>query len=310
MSSARATAPLIPPALRPGATIGVAALSGPPDLSRLDAGIARLRRRGYAVVEAANVRRREGLFAGNDAERAQGYVALLKDPRVAAIFFARGGYGAGRILDRIDAGDLAANRKPHLGGSDVTALFALCARIPLVAFYGPMVAVELATEEGLDWEDVLSGAPPAEHLFAPEDVLAPGRGEGLVSGGCLSLLAALCGTPEALSPAGRLLFWEDVGEEIYRLDRMLTQLERSGTFDRIQGMIIGSVVSRHRAETPEKVREYLRHRFQGAPFPVAAGLPAGHLDRPRTLPLHVPARLELASGAPRLTFLAPAVALP
>ena len=90
---------------------------------------------------------------------------------------------------------------------------------------------------------------------------------------------------------------------------MLTQLERSGTFDRIQGMIIGSVVSRDRAETPERVLEYLRDRFRGAPFPVAAGLPAGHLPRPRTLPLHARARLLLddALGS-RLVFLAPAVA--
>ena len=296
-----------PPRLTPGATIGVAAVSGAVEPALLEAGIARLRARGYRVVEAANVRR-DGMFAGDDRERAEGYRALLRDPEVDAILFARGGYGATRILARLDPAEIARHAKPHLGGSDDTALFALCARVRLVVFYGPMVAVELAAQDGLDWERVLSGATPDEHRFAPADVLASGRAEGTLIGGCLSLLSALCGTPEALAAAGGILFWEDVGEEIYRLDRMLTQLERSGTFDRIQGMVVGSVVSRNRAETPEKVREYLRDRFRGAAFPVAAGLPAGHLERPRTLPLHAPVVLDLGGAAPRLSFAAPAVA--
>ena len=297
-----------PRALAPGATIGVAALSGAVDSARLDAGIAALRRKGYGVVEADNARRREGFFAGNDASRAEGYLALLRDPGVDAIFFARGGYGATRLLARVDPAEIARHPKPHLGGSDLTALFALCARIPLVVFYGPMVAVEIAAEEGLDWERVLGGATPDTHPFEASDVLVPGRAEGPLAGGCLSLLTALTGTPEALAPDGGILFWEDVDEEIYRVDRMLTQLERSGTFDRIQGMVIGSVVSRNRTETPEKVRDYLRDRFRGASFPVAAGLPAGHLRRPRTLPLHVPVRLELDGSDARLSFPAPAVA--
>jgi muramoyltetrapeptide carboxypeptidase len=297
-----------PTGLTPGGTIGVAALSGPPDPGRLDRGISRLRSNGYRVVEASNLRLVRGLFAGDDRERAAGYRELLLDAEVGAIFFARGGYGAARVLAHLDPGEIASSRKPHLGGSDLTALFAMLGRIPFVAFYGPMVAVEMATEGGLDWQEVLSGAVPVEHRFEPGDVIAGGEAEGRLVGGCLTLLASLCGTPEALSADGALLFWEDIGEEIYRLDRLLTQLERSGTFDRIQGMIVGSVVSRDRAETPERVREYLRDRFRGCPFPVAAGLPAGHLPRPRTLPLHAPARLLLDGGPPRLVFPAPAVA--
>jgi muramoyltetrapeptide carboxypeptidase len=295
-----------PPRLRPGGTVGVAAISGPVDPTRLDAGIARLRERGYRVVEAANLRRVEGLFAGSDAERAEGYRALLRDPAVDAIFFARGGYGASRTLDRLDGEEIAANPKIHLGGSDLTALFGFLAARGLPAFYGPMVAVEIAEQPGLDWEGVLSGDPPPEHRFGEQDVLAGGAAEGLLAGGCLSLLASLCGTPEAIRGEGRVLFWEDIGEEIYRLDRMLTQLERSGTFDRLQAMIIGSVVSRDRAEPPRHVRGFLRDRFRGAPFPVAAGFPAGHLARPRTLPFLSRVRLDL-DGAPRLSFEAPVV---
>jgi muramoyltetrapeptide carboxypeptidase len=292
--------------LKPGGTIGIAALSGPVDPDRLDAGIARLEGLGYRVVEAANLRRSEGLFAGSDSERADGYRALLSDPRVEAIFFARGGWGAGRLLARLDAAEIAARPRIHLGGSDLTSLFAFLGRAGVPAFYGPLVAVEIAAEEGLDWESVLSGEAPAEHRFGSEDVLAGGSGEGPLVGGCLSLLASLCGTPEAVRGQGSVLFWEDIGEEIYRLDRMLTQLERSGTFDRLQAMIIGSVVSRDRAEAPQNVRAYLRDRFRGAPFPVAAGFPAGHLRRPRTLPLGVRVRVDLDDSR-LLSFPEPAV---
>jgi muramoyltetrapeptide carboxypeptidase len=296
-----------PPRLRPGGTIGVAAISGPVDPARLDIGIARLRARGYGIVEAANLRRVEGFFAGGDAERADGYRALLRDAAVDAIFFARGGYGATRILNRLDSEEIAANPKIHLGGSDLTALFALAGRRGIVTYYGPMVASEIAEEEGLDWERVLAGEELPAHEFDPEDVLARGVGQGPLVGGCLSLLASLCGTPQAVRGGGNVLFWEDIGEEIYRLDRMLTQLEASGTFDRIQAMVIGSVVSRERAEHPQDVREFLRHRFGGARFPVVMGFPAGHLRRPRTIPFGITVRVELEE-APRLRFAERAVA--
>ena len=280
--------------MRPGATIGVAAVSGPVDEGKLDNGLAYLRGRGYGIREASNLRRRRGFLAGTDAERAQGYRELVRDPGVDAIFFARGGYGSARILPLLDAEELRTNAKIHLGGSDLTALFAFAQRrAGLVTFYGPMVAVEMAGGGApLDWEDVLRGGEPAPHAIAPENMLAGGRAEGPLVGGCLSILASLCGTPEEIRGEGAILFWEDIGEDTYRLDRMLTQLERSGAFDGLRGMVIGSVVPRRDGESAEAVRSYLRGRFAGAPFPAAMGLSCGHLDGPRTLPLGAPARLD------------------
>ena len=104
-----------PARLRPGATIGVAALSGPPDPEKLDRGIAGLRAKGYRIRESANARRRTGFLAGSDEERAAGYAELLADPAVDAVFFARGGYGASRVLSRLDAEQARANPKIHLG---------------------------------------------------------------------------------------------------------------------------------------------------------------------------------------------------
>jgi muramoyltetrapeptide carboxypeptidase len=298
--------------LRSGDTIGVAAISSPPDPDRLQAGIASLLALGYRVREAPNLRSVHGFLAGTDEERAAGYRSLLRDPGVAAIFFARGGYGAGRILDLLDSGEARRHPKVHLGGSDLTALFAyLWRQAGLVTFYGPMVAVEMASVGALDWEEVLGGAIPAPEAFPADNVLAPGRAEASLRGGCLSLLASLAGTPHALPAEDAILFWEDVGEEPYRLDRMLTQLEGSGTFDRLQGMVIGSIAPRDgdRAEPPAALQAWLARMFAGAPFPVVRGLPAGHLASPRTIPLGPRVRLE-AEEAATLEFLEAGVALP
>ena len=290
-----------PPRLQPGATIGVAALSGPVDEARLDAGLANLRARGYAPVVASNVRRRQGFLAGSDAERAAGYRELLVDPAVDAIFFARGGYGVTRVLPLLDPDDLRTHPKIHLGGSDLTAFSAYAAsHASLVTFYGPMVAVQMAGDAELDWEAVLSGREVSPVELPEPDRLARGRGEGPLVGGCLSLLTSLCGTPEAVKGAGSVLFWEDVGEETYRLDRMLTQLERSGTFDRLEAMVIGTIApGRAGAESPEQVRAWLTDRFAGSPFPVVSGFPAGHSPDTRTVPLGVRVAVDADGGTVR-----------
>jgi muramoyltetrapeptide carboxypeptidase len=277
----------------------VANVSGPVEEERLERGLARLRAKGYRIVEAANLRRREGFLAGPDEERAAGYGELLRDPSVDAIFFARGGYGASRALARIDPGEIRSNPKIHLGGSDLTSLFAFIQKwASLVTFYGPMVAVQLADGDGLDWESVLGGGRPRSAAVGARDIITAGAGEGPVVGGCLSLLASLCGTPESIDARGSVLFWEDVGEETYRLDRMLTQLERSDTFDGLQAMIIGSIAPARRegAESPEDIRSWLAQRFAGSPFPIVNGFPVGHLAGTRTLPLGVRVRVDSDRG--------------
>jgi muramoyltetrapeptide carboxypeptidase len=294
--------------LTAGATIGVAAASGPVDEEKLARGIAYLKAKGYQIREASNLRRQNGFLAGTDEERAAGYRELVRDPAVEAIIFARGGYGSSRVLAHLDAEEARSNPKIHLGGSDLTALFAFLWRhAKLVTFYGPMVAVEMAAgTPDLDWQSVLRGDPPAPHGIGRDDVVRAGRAEGVLAGGCLSLLASLAGTPEAILGDGVILFWEDTGEDTYRLDRLLTQLERSGTFDGLRGMVIGSVVPRQDVESSETVRKYLFERFARAPFPVAMGLAAGHLPQPRTLALGVPVRLDLEES-PQLSFTGPAV---
>ncbi len=277
--------PLRPPRLAPGGTVGVAALSGPVRPEALAAGVARLEGLGYRVRVARNATAREPLLglAGSDEERLAGYEELLRDEEVTAIVLARGGYGIGRLLPRLDPALVAARPVIHCGFSDATALHAfLLTRCGLASVHGPMVAAELAGE--LDpltaryFPAALEGTAPRVLEVPGADVVVPGAARGRLVGGCLSLLSALVGAPEEFDYRGAILLLEEVAEEAYRVDRMLGTLARAGRFDKLAGILVGSMdrITFGGAEDPERLRALLAARFAPLGVPVALGLPFGH----------------------------------
>ena len=274
-----------PARLVPGDLIGVAAISGSPDPDRLDAGCRHLERLGYRTALAPNVRERSGILglAGDDRSRLDGYLSLLRDPEVKAILFARGGYGATRILAALDPEEVATHPKLHCGFSDVTALHAFLARrCGLLSFHGPMVAAELAGP--LDpltarfFPSLLEGEGPRELELLEAELIAPGSASGPLVGGCLSMLVSLIGTPDEFDYDGALLFLEDIAEEAYRVDRMIGTLQRAGRMDKLSGVLIGSFarITFGGVEQPGRLIELFRERFAGMGVPVALGLPVGH----------------------------------
>ncbi len=286
-----------PVRLAPGGVVGVAALSSAVREEDLSAGVAALGSYGYRVRLAPNVVSREPLLglAGDDDARLDGYLALLRDPEVEAILFARGGYGATRLLERLPDGLIRETAKLHCGFSDLTALSAfLRGRCGLVSIHGPMVAADLARPPDpltAAWfPALLEGRAPRALEVPGADVLVPGRAEGPLVGGCLSLLAALVGTPWEFDYDGALLFLEEVGEEAYRVDRMLGTLLSAGRFERLAGIIAGSMsrVTFGGVEDPERLRSLLADRLAPLGVPVALGLPFGHAGP--NVPLPVGAR--------------------
>ena len=280
--------------LRPGDTVGVAALSGPVDPADLDRGCAALEAMGYRVRRAANLGLRNGLLglAGSEEERLAGYRELLLDPEVSAILFARGGYGATPLLPLLDPEEMAAHPKIHCGFSDLTAIGArLLARCSLPSFHGPMVAADLA--QGLDqlsaefFPAMLEGRGPSHLALPGADVLAPGDAEGRLVGGCLSLLAAMVATGDEYPYEGSILLVEEVGEEAYRIDRMLVTLRDAGRLAKLGGILIGSLsaVTFGGAENPARLRALLVERLGPLGIPVVAGVPAGHRGPNVTLPI-------------------------
>ncbi|MEO8053667.1 MAG: LD-carboxypeptidase [Acidobacteriota bacterium] len=303
--------------LVPGDTIGVAALSGPPAAEALAGGVRRLESLGYRVRLAANVHARDAVLglAGSDAERAEGYRALLLDPEIKAIVFARGGYGVAPALRRLDRGEAARNLKIHCGFSDVTLLSSWLLGAGVPSFHGPMVAADLA--RGLDplsasfFPSMLEGKGPKKIFLEGEEgmggaigssVLVPGAASGRLVGGCLSLLAASVGAPWEFDYSGALLFFEDIAEEAYRIDRMLGTLIDSGRFAKLSGILIGSLsaVTFAGVEDADRLRALLHARLAPLGIPVAVGLPAGHRGPNATLPVGARAAWD---GAGTLTFL-------
>jgi muramoyltetrapeptide carboxypeptidase len=288
----------LPPPAGPGDRVGVAALSGAVDPARLEAGLAGLRALGFEPVPAANLRSRDGLFAGGDAERLDAFHRLAADPDLPAIFFARGGHGLLRVLPGLDWDLLRRRPRAYVGYSDLTPfLLEVVRRLGLVAFHGPMVAADLA--RGLDAEEegsllaALAGRYPAVQPFSRwlrEPAAATASAPLL--GGCLSLLTATLGTPFAPDLEGALVFWEDVGEPLYRLDRMLTHLGLSGNLANIAGMIVGHVGDGQAAAEPADWPSLIGGSVGHFSWPLAWGLESGHAPPNRTLPLGLPARLE------------------
>ena len=300
---------LRPRRLRPGGVVGVAALSGAVREEDLRSGVAALEAFGYRVRLASNVQSREPLLglAGDDDARLEGYLGLVEDPEVDAILFARGGYGITRLLSRLPAGRLRETAKLHCGFSDVTALSAyLREACGLVSIHGPMVAAELSRP--LDpltsefFPAVLEGRGPTRLGVPAAEVLVPGRAEGPLVGGCLSLLAALAGTPWEPDLEGAVLFLEEIGEEAYRLDRLLGTVLSSGRSGRLAGIITGSMtrVTFGGEEDPERLRRLLRDRLSRHGIPVAAGLPFGHAGP--NVPLPFGARVSWDGESRTLAF--------
>ncbi|RSN70783.1 LD-carboxypeptidase [Actinomadura sp. WAC 06369] len=318
--------------LLPGDRVVVVAPSGPVEPARLAAGEAALRDLGLDVAVGKHALDRVNLdgsapardarrgLAGGDAERAADLADAWCDPDVRAVICARGGYGATRVLDLLDwtalaaatEADVAAAGAPKIlhGSSDVTALHAAFgARLGITTSFGPMAAGLLAgpdtaasgTDGDRAWSiDALRGALFGGGTALPgARALRPGRAEGPLTGGTLSLLTALLGTPYAPPPAaGRIAFLEDVTEAPYRIDRMLVQLLQAGWFDGAAGIALGSW---DRCGDPDELDAVFTARLG---VPVLAGVPAGHGARQGTLELGAPAVLDadrrtLAAGGAR-----------
>lgn len=298
------TASVRPPRLAVGDRVAVVAPSGPVDPARLDRGCALLRSWGLDVVVGAHVRERAdppiGYLAGRDADRAADLQRAWTDPEVAAVLCARGGYGAMRILPFLDWDALrAAGPKILLGSSDITALHdAFGARLGLVTLFGPMIAAEVVAGERADaatveaLRRVLLEPALATLTVSGARTVLPGRGDGVVVGGTLALLAAGLGTPFARPGRAGIVILEDVGEPAYRLDRYLTQLLLAGWFDGVHGIALGSWV-----DCGADAEDVVIERLTPLGVPLLAGLPLGHGRPQLTVPLGVRAHLDADARA-------------
>lgn len=296
-------------------TIGVIAPSGPVRDPRFAQGLERLESRGYRLILGNHVHDRRGYLAGTDIDRAADFTAMFARRDVNAVFCARGGYGASRMLDYVDWEAVRANPKLFVGYSDITTLhLALEKRAGLLTVYGPMVVTYggglSETAEECFWRMVTRAEPFGRYDTGDAAIrtLIGGKARGRLAGGCLALLGAAVGTLEEPDFTGRIVLIEDVGEVIYRVDRLLVQLLRAGLLQNAAGFVIGTVTNCEDTQTEEpfiRLEDVWQDHIVPLGKPTIAGFPFGHEPNPLTLPLGCLAELDADAGT--LTILEPAV---
>ncbi|NLD58361.1 MAG: LD-carboxypeptidase [Clostridiales bacterium] len=299
-------------ALKPGDAVGLTAPSGAVrDVGGVERAIEAVEALGFRAIADGSCFRRYGYLSGTDEERAAGVNRMFRDDRVDAVFCLRGGYGATRMLDRVDFDLIRQNPKPFLGYSDVTALHAAINGLSgLITLHGPMPATDFPGLEGFSrksLERMLFDPAPLGEVGNPDGMplsrLVPGKCEGRLAGGNLSLVAQLIGTPWQIDARGKILLLEDVGEYTYRLDGMLTQLRHAGLFRDCAGVVLGGFTDcRDEYEGfGATVEALVRDIVAPAGKPVLAGFSIGHVDKKITVPLG--AMCALDADELRLTIL-------
>lgn len=303
-----------PPPLRAGDVVRVIAPGSGFDAAHFEAGVRVLRDRlGLKPRFRDDITAREGYLAGDDRRRLAEWNEAVDDVEARAIFCARGGYGAMRLLPGLDPAPLLARPKLLVGFSDVTAFHARLNAAGLATLHGPVVTQlgRAPADAVAHLEALLSGAVPSR-LDGPgrgltgTATIRPGVASGPLLGGSLTLLAHLCGTPWQPSLRGAILFFEDVGERPYKLDRYLTQLRLSGALDGVAGVAVGQLTGCDEEGGAGEAAETVRRLVAALGVPAIEGLPAGHEDRNLALPLGPRATLTAPApgeaGPPRLQF--------
>jgi len=290
-----------PPRLREGDPIRVVAPSGPVPRDGFLAGLEVLKTR-YEVRHDEGIFARDGYLAGPDERRLAELQAALAEPGVKAVVMARGGYGLLRILPFLDAGALRASPRALVGFSDGTALLGFAARAGVASVHGPVVTqlgnLPAGDQRSL-WRLLEEPAPAA--VLDGLDELVPGRARGRLLGGNLEVFSRLVGTPYLPDLAGAILFFEDLGERPYRVDRLITALDLAGAFGQASAVVMGDFSS---CREPEALRdasptaeEVLVERLGRLGIPVALGGAFGHGTRNVALPYGAMCELDTPRGA-------------
>jgi muramoyltetrapeptide carboxypeptidase len=289
-----------PRALRPGDKVGVVAPASNVKREMLEAGCDGLHRLGYEPFYFDSIIDRDLYFAGSAERRARELEDMFVRDDIRAILCARGGYGSNYLPLVMDPNQIVAHPKILVGYSDITTLLCCIADAAnFVTFHGPMVAKDFTLDDGVDmdsWQNALGGADNwciAEGSGAVP--LLSGQGEGILYGGCLSMLAASIGTQHELRTAGTILFIEDIATKPYQVDRMLMQLKQAGKLKDVRGMIFGEMLDcRQSSDQDYTLEEVILRIVEDLRIPVAFGLRSGHVSRANiTLPIGVRARLTV-----------------
>jgi muramoyltetrapeptide carboxypeptidase len=302
---------LKPRALKPGSRIAVVAPASSFRREEFDAGVAEIARLGFEPVydESVFAKGIPAYVAGSAELRAKAIRSAWSDPSIGGIIGVRGGYGSAQLLPRLDVDEVRQAAKPLIGYSDLTALLSfLTIQCGVVAFHGPMLDECLSRGEArydrASFLNAVCRPSPVGELAPPGlEVLRRGEAKGMLLGGTVTQLLATMGTRWPFDPPeGFVLFFEEVGERPYRLDRMLLQLRQTGILARASGIVIGELKGCDEPGGGLTGRGVMAELLSEFPGPVIVGFPSGHTSGPVfTLPFGVACRL-VANGQPTVVI--------
>ncbi len=289
-----------------GGTIGIASPARWTSKDKLEIAVKVLTNAGYRIKFGSACHLREDQYAGSTKERIRELEELFTDPEVDAIICARGGYGSIRVTDGLNYSIIRDNPKIFVGFSDITALHcAIQKECGLTTFHGPMLwnfedSTDTFTLNNL--LTVLRDDVPSNLEFPnclQPVVIRTGQADGPLFGGNLTLLTKMIGTRWNFDTEGTILFVEDVDEKFYRIDRDLLHLKRAGKLDRIAGLIVGKMMNIEDEEVPfgKSIDEIVLDVCGDGDYPIISNFPCGHGRHLTTLPLRIPARLEVVESS-------------
>jgi muramoyltetrapeptide carboxypeptidase len=292
---------IIPPYLKPGDTIGTLCPSGYMPYKKASTAIKTLAEWGFNIVIGKSLGHQFNYFSGTDEERLDDLQQMLDDENIKAIFCARGGYGMGRIIDKISFKKFKKNPKWIIGFSDITVIQShLFSKYKIASLHAPMAA---AFNDGgnknqyiQSLHDALIGCK-ANYIGTGDDFNKKGKAPGVLVGGNLSLLAHLSGTSSALKTKNKILFIEDVGEYIYNIDRMMYQLKRNGKLDNLKALIVGKFTEMKDTTIPfgQSVNEVIRDILKEYDYPICFNFPVSHDKENYALKMGIEYELSVSS---------------
>jgi muramoyltetrapeptide carboxypeptidase len=301
-----------PRALQPGDTVGIVAPASNIKRELLEQGCDALRQLGYKPFYLDSILEQDLYFAGSPTRRARELEEMFTRDDVRAIVCARGGYGANYLLGELDPAKIAGHPKIFVGYSDITTLLTcFCDSARFVTFHGPMVTKDFAHADGVDlatWQAALTGLTGSEISSGADsgtEGLVDGEAEGILYGGCLSILVASLGTPHEIRTNGTILFLEDVNAKPFQVDRMLMHLKLSGKLAGVQGIVFGEMLDCSQSnDQPYTLQEVILRIVGKLGIPIAYGLRSGHVTRKNiTLPFGVRASLRVNGGEATLKIM-------
>lgn len=307
-----------PKALQPGDTVGIVAPASNIKRDLLEQGCDALRRLGYKPFYLDSILEQDLYFAGSPERRVRELEEMFARDDVRAIVCARGGYGTNYLLGELDPAKIAGHPKIFVGYSDITTLLTcFCDAARFITFHGPMVTKDFAHADGVDlasWQAVLTGLAGWEISSAADsgaEGLVDGTAEGVLYGGCLSILVASLGTPHEIRTNGTILFLEDVNAKPYQVDRMLMHLKLAGKLTGVQGIVFGEMLDCAQSkDQPYTLQQVILRIVGDLGIPIAYGLRSGHVTRKNiTLPFGVGASLRVNSGEVMLKIMEAATQL-